>query len=81
MVMDVGRFSDPVREAMLVGTLPPLAVRPSHVQIRALMLALPRREHGNACWSVHCPCLFFSLVVSDHITLRREHGDRCWSLQ
>ena len=36
---------------------------------------------GMHCWSVHCPCLFLSVVVSHHITPRREHGDGCWSLQ
>ena len=38
MVMDVGRFNDHVREAMLVGSVPPRLVRPSHVQVSAPML-------------------------------------------
>ena len=49
MVIDVGRFSDHVRQAMLVGTAPPLVVQPSHVHVSAPMLALPRREHGQGC--------------------------------
>ena len=45
----VGLFVDHVREAMLVGSVPPRLVRPSHVHASATMLARPRREHGQEC--------------------------------
>ena len=81
MVMDVGRFSDHVREAMLVGSAPPRLVRPSHVHVIAPMLAVPWREHGQGCWSVRCPCLFFSVPggLWPYNPIR-EHGNGCWSL-
>ena len=38
MGMDVGRFSDHVREAMLVSTAPPCILRPSHAHVSGPML-------------------------------------------